>query len=452
LVVATGLAVVNVSPLRDRARAPGLGVDRLAVPEGALAYLDRVGVRGRIFNAFHFGGYVAWRDFPHRMPIIDGRAWLPAGLVDEIHFARVYPVHLARLHAAYGFEAAVMDYATFAGESFEEVAPGADAGLTSPAWALVYWDDVALVYLRRDGPFAAIAARDEYRHLRPANGPTALTRVLESEASTAATLAELARHERDAGSAVGRTMAGAVALHKRDWGGALATFRSVHDGPWRLYALQGEALAAGAMGEFDRSLDAFARLLAETEDATVSYYAGLVALRAGRDAEAIRYLERARELDSSLASVYPPLIEAHRRRGDVAAVEAATLARARAEMLARVREQVTRGRALLRDGYPAEAARAFEAALAEDGGQAPARSALGHAYAALGRLEEAEAAQRAALRRDPSLAAAHYGLAVLSERRGDLEAARRHFGTYVRLEPRSYAAWQVRRRLSTRAQ
>lgn len=450
LVVATGLAVANSGPLADRARTPGFGVDRRAIPEGALGYLDRVGVAGPIFNAFHFGGYVAWRDFPRRAPIVDGRAWVPPGLIDEIHFARVYPAHLARLQATYGFEAAVMDYATFAGEPLHEVAPGADAGLTSPAWALVYWDDVALVYVRRAGPLAAIAAKDEYRYLRPANGPAALTRALEAGAPVAAVAAEIERNLRDTGSAMARTLAGAVALHRRDWDGALERFASVDDGPARLYAIQGEAIAAGAARDFGRALDAYARLLAETDDATMSYYAGVVALNAQREAEAIRHLERARRRDPGLAAAYPPLIEAYRRRGDADAVREAMTAHAPAQALARGREHAARGRALLRDGRPAEAVRELETALALDGTDARARSGLGHAYAALGRFDEAAAAHRAALSIDPRLATAHYGLALLDERRGDVTAARRHLEAFVRLEPRSYAAWQVRQRLVSR--
>ena len=70
---------------------------------------------GRLFNAFHFGGYIAWRDFPKRTAIIDGRGYVPRGLKEEIHFARAYPEHLARLQSAYGFEAAVMDYPLYSG-------------------------------------------------------------------------------------------------------------------------------------------------------------------------------------------------------------------------------------------------------------------------------------------------------------------------------------------------
>ena len=90
------------------------------------------------------------------------------------------------------------------------------------------------------------------------------------------------------------------------------------------------------------------------------------------------------------------------------------------------------------------------AALALDGADARAQSGLASAYALTGRVDDAVAAQHVALSLDPRLASAHFGLAVLDERRGDAVAARRHFAAFVRLEPRSYAAWQVRQRLAGR--
>jgi Flp pilus assembly protein TadD len=93
----------------------------------------------------------------------------------------------------------------------------------------------------------------------------------------------------------------------------------------------------------------------------------------------------------------------------------------------------------------------FTAALALDATDARSQSGLAYAYALNGRFEEAAAAQQAALRLDPRLASAHYGLAVLAERRGDAVGARRRYDAFVKLEPRSYAAWQVRQRFAGRA-
>ncbi len=451
MVIVVAFAVANAGPLRLADRRPGLGVDGRAVPEGALAYLDRVGMQGRLFNAFHFGGYIAWRDFPRRAPIIDGRGWVPHDLIEEIHFARVYPAHLSRLQRAYEFDAAVMDYASFAGEPLDDVLPGADAALNSPEWALVYWDDVALVYLRRTGSLAAVAARDEYRNLRPANGAAALSRALVAGAPPNAIAAEIARNARETGSALGRTLDGALALHQRRWDAALERFASVHDGPGRISALQGAALAAGGKGDFTGALGIYERLLAETDDATVSYYAGIVALAAGRNRDAIRYLERARRRDPGLVDVYPQLLEAYRRYGDADAVREVLAAYPAAQLRAQARGHAARGHTLLRERKGSEAAREFTAALALDATDARSQSGLAYAYALTGRFDEAVAAQQAALKLDPRLASAHYGLAVLAERRGDTVSARRRYDSFVKLEPRSYAAWQVRQQLVGRA-
>ena len=451
LVIGVVLAVANAAPLRLAERSPGIGVDARAVPEGALAYLDRIGMQGPVFNAFHFGGYIAWRDFPRRAPIIDGRGWVPHDLIEEIHFARVYPAHLSRLQRAYGFEAAVMDYATFAGAPLDDVLPGADAALNSPEWALVYWDDVALVYVRRTGSLAAVAARDEYRFLRPANGAAALSRALVAGAPADAVAGEIARNARETGSALGRTLSGALALHRRQWDIALERFASVHDGPGRISALQGAALAAGGKGDFIGALVVYDRLLAEIDDATVSYHAGVVALAAGRNRAAIRYLERARRRDPALADVYPQLLEAYRRQGDADAVRDVMAAYPGAQRRAQARDHAARGHALLRERQGSEAVQEFTAALALDATDARSQSGLAYAYALNGRFEEAAAAQQAALRLDPRLASAHYGLAVLAERRGDTVGARRRYDAFVKLEPRSYAAWQVRQRFAGRA-
>ena len=164
-VAALALAVTSVvvtaagiGPFNDIRSAPafGLGLDERRVAERALRYLDARGVEGRVFNTFHFGGYITWRDFPRRVPIIDGRGHVPASLHEEIHFAHVSPPHLERLRARYGLEAAVMAYPAYAGQVIEEaIGPDADPALASPDWALVYWDDVALVYLPRRGTYSA---------------------------------------------------------------------------------------------------------------------------------------------------------------------------------------------------------------------------------------------------------------------------------------------------------
>src|SRR6185295_2336252 len=224
-VVTVAATAAGVGPPTDTRKAAGFGVNVRWVPEGALRYLDARGVDGRVFNAFHFGGYIEWRDFPRRAPIVDGRGHADGGLLEEIHFARVYPQHLERLRARYGLRAAVMDYPSYSGARVEDVlGPDADAALASPDWALVYWDDVALVYLPRRGSHTATIERDEYRLVKPANGAAGIARLIEDPARAAQARAELARHVRETGSSLGWLLSGYAAP---DPDAAIAAFERV---------------------------------------------------------------------------------------------------------------------------------------------------------------------------------------------------------------------------------
>jgi len=246
------LTLGGVGPLADTRKVVGVGVDERWVPEGALRYLDGRGVEGKLFNAFHFGGYVEWRDFPRRVPIVDGRGHVTPSLLEEIHFARAYPRHLERLRARYGIDAALVDYPTYSGDPVDDVlGPDADAALTSPDWALVYWDDVALVYLRRGGPHVAVIARDEYRWVKPANGEAGIARLLTDPARAEAARAELARNVRETGSSLGLLLLGHATP---DLEQALATFARVRDPARRFRAHQAAALACWQRKDLARAM------------------------------------------------------------------------------------------------------------------------------------------------------------------------------------------------------
>jgi tetratricopeptide (TPR) repeat protein len=436
-----GLTLAGVPPLADARKSPGLGVDARFVPEGALRYLDGVGMTGRLFNAFHFGGYVAWRDFPKRMAIIDGRGYVPPGLKEEIHFARAYPDHLARLQSAYGFEAAVMDYPLYSGESLPQ---GADWGLTSPGWALVYWDDFALVYLKRSPRWDAVIARDEYVLVHPANGLPHFWRSLGDKAALAKVLAELQRNVAETGSARGLTLLGFALLQEGKSDAALETFARVGDPERRLDILQGQALAWQQKGDKARVIGAYERAVAVQEDALTLYGLGAALMEAGRARDAIRPLERARVKNPALLPVYPLLVESYRRGGEPE--RAGEIAKSMGEVVkhAEAAERAQRGLSLNRAGKLPEAVAELEAAAALDPASAKIRSDLGFVYLYAGRLEDAAGAQRAAIDREPRLAQARYGLGLALQKAGDGAGASRELAEYVRLEPRSYLAWKLR--------
>jgi tetratricopeptide (TPR) repeat protein len=438
------LALAQVPPLADSRKSIGLGADARFVPEGALRYLDTIGMTGRLFNAFHFGGYITWRDFPTRSAIIDGRGYVPGSLREEIHFARAYPEHLARLQAAYGFDAAVLDYPIYSGEGIESLGPDADWALTSPGWALVYWDDFALVYLRRSSPWDAVIARDEYRRLHPANGLPAFWRSLADKAAVPEIQRELERNVSQTGSARGRTLLGFALLQEGKADAALQTFGSVRDPERRLDVLQGQALAWQQKGDKARVIETYERAVAVQEDALTLYGLGAALMDAGRAKDAIRPLERAREKNPALLPVYALLIEAYRRAGDAQRESEVAQAGAAAVKRAQAAERARNGLGLNSGGRVPEAVAELEAASALDPDNAKIRSDLGFVYLYAGRTNDAVRLQRAALERNPRLAQAHYGLGLALEKSGDGQGGRRELVEYARLEPRSYLAWRLR--------
>jgi tetratricopeptide (TPR) repeat protein len=116
---------------------------------------------GRVFNAYHFGGYLIWRRWPANQVIIDGR--YDAILFDEALLESYKEAHrsaraLDRITTTYRIDLCVVD--TQPGDRVEDLG-------RHPAWARVYWDPVAEVFVRRKGRFARIAAEREFRLTRP---------------------------------------------------------------------------------------------------------------------------------------------------------------------------------------------------------------------------------------------------------------------------------------------
>ncbi|MBI5239679.1 MAG: hypothetical protein HY926_04345 [Elusimicrobia bacterium] len=131
---------------------------RADLPDRAVRYLDDNGVTGRMFNTYGLGGYLIWRAWPRRQVFVDDRdaAYGAEFIAEAARWSR--PEVWERLDARWGFDYALV------GNS-----PGYAAGVldASPRWALVFWDDAALVYLKRTPAHFALIRRDAYRRLQP---------------------------------------------------------------------------------------------------------------------------------------------------------------------------------------------------------------------------------------------------------------------------------------------
>ncbi len=441
---AVGLTVgTRIEPFANARKIPGFGVNDLFLPEAALRYLDHVGVHGRVFNKFHWGGYIAWRDYPRRLAIIDGRGHLPPRLLAAIDLAPTNPELLDQLQDQHGFDVVIIPYPLIIGD-----VSNVNALPSGPRWALVYWDDVALVYLRRSPDIAAIIERDQYRALKPAYGVGYLRQQLADPKALPALMAETRRNVTATGSSLGYTFLGFALLQAGDPDRAIEAFGRVHGYSTVWDAQQGLAFAYWQKGDLAGAIARYRHVLNYFDDPLLRFNLGLALAKSGNDQEAVEHLERARGTAPWLIAVYPVLIDAYRRLGEANRQPELHAAYELARTRARAAQHVGNALRLERGGQPAKAVAELESALALDPRNPDVLATLGDVHLRQGRLDEARAQHDAALELDPGLARAHYGLALAHQRRGALADAKRHLQEYVRLEPRSYLAWKAQEDLA----
>ena len=122
----------------------GVRLDERVYPLGATAFLERNALDGNLFNSYTYGNYLLYARHPHNRVFIDGRVDMygpePLRLFERVLTAapdwadilRKYDVDLCVIETARPPEPAILR-----------------ALHRSRDWALVYWDDLSAVYVRR---------------------------------------------------------------------------------------------------------------------------------------------------------------------------------------------------------------------------------------------------------------------------------------------------------------
>lgn len=180
------------------------GLDGLYIPERATRFLEteRTAFRGkRLFNPWHWGGYLGWR-LEGEVPVfVDGR-YIFHDFLAPIYAASDSPQTYAAFMDAHRIEAAVIQHRSQALPMPVIGKDGAHLSLMRPfyihflprqRWALVHWDSRALVFARRDAFDAAWVKAHEYRWFRPDDLSAAALAVDEGTEPFAALAAETNR-------------------------------------------------------------------------------------------------------------------------------------------------------------------------------------------------------------------------------------------------------------------
>ena len=156
----------------------GFGVKPGRFPTEASDFLEK-NYRGEfLYNDVRFGGYLIWRFYPERKVFVDGRNELYEALLARIAQGLNDYSEWHELLEDHKIDGALVSFwpelkGVIYG-SAEEGQPSKKGYRAYSAflfqkrdWALVYWDDLAMVFLKRNPRNALTIQKYEYRYLNP---------------------------------------------------------------------------------------------------------------------------------------------------------------------------------------------------------------------------------------------------------------------------------------------
>jgi len=150
-----------------------IGVDTHRFPVAATARLKALNLSGNIYNADQFGGYLIWSFYPQRRVVTDGRNELYRSFIAEDtqgrHDSRAWHALLQK----YVVDLAVDEYQAER-MTVVDVASGEKRSIPASLiryrrrdWALIAFDDAAMVFARRAAFAPGALDPIEYKHLVP---------------------------------------------------------------------------------------------------------------------------------------------------------------------------------------------------------------------------------------------------------------------------------------------
>ncbi len=129
-------------------RMPGGGVGPnvpVAAMDAALSY----GLKGNCFASYAFAGYVVHRAWPQTRVFIDSRTEVYGGpFIEQYTAAMGDPDRMASLMRTWPMDYAIVSY------KLEQAEGPVMALRADPRWALIYFDDLAMIFAKRDSAAA----------------------------------------------------------------------------------------------------------------------------------------------------------------------------------------------------------------------------------------------------------------------------------------------------------
>jgi len=120
------------------------GINRNRYPEEAVDFILKNNIKGPIFNGFNIGGYLIWRLYPSYKVFVDGRTEVYGKeFMDEFVASVIDFERWKRLDEKYEFNMVILDYSS--ADFYYHIIKNL---YESERWRLVYFGDVAVIFLK----------------------------------------------------------------------------------------------------------------------------------------------------------------------------------------------------------------------------------------------------------------------------------------------------------------
>jgi len=334
--------------------------------------------------------------------------------------------------------------------SVSELALDKDFSLSSKDWALVYWDDLSLVYLKRGQRLKDTIEQDEYRYVKPANGPYAVRPKLHDKEYLDGLINDLKRNINETNSSIAYAFLGFIYNEIGRYREAIESLLMVEELPFVSYvssAQQGLGFAYMQLGQTDEAIKYYKKALKLKKDPSVLYNIGSAYIKKGNEKKGMKYLEDALELNKNLLSIYPQLIEIYQKLGMQDKLKETNRMWKSAMSYSEGEEHFKKGlKAYFEQKYKV-AIDEYKKSIETNPSNPAAYSNLGYIYYDIGLYEKAFEYQRKAIDLDPNFANAYYGLALIYKKWGDRGGAKKHWEEYLRIEPKGYFSRRAKEEL-----
>ncbi len=171
------------------------------LPDQIVKFTKEKNLKGSMLNSYAFGGYLIWHVFPERKIFIDGRNEVFLPLLHEIVKVRADSRLWKKFLDKYEIEYALLNYF----DELEEVvafdsqnrpirtyAPFSSTHFPRSRWALIYWDDDGMIFVKRNGLNEALE-KLEYTSVFPEGNAYQLSLVRGAKVNKNQAMAEISR-------------------------------------------------------------------------------------------------------------------------------------------------------------------------------------------------------------------------------------------------------------------